>query len=68
VLTTVGGALFVASDSVLACRIFTPLFASPLEDVVIMALYLAAQLCLVLGVLRTAVPRAALPTRTASAA
>ena len=57
-LTTIGGALFVASDSLLAFRLFTPLFQTPPEDTLIMALYLAAQLCIVLGVLRTAVPRA----------
>lgn len=67
-LVMIGGALFVASDSFLAFRIFTPLFPSPAEDAFIMALYLAAQLCLALGVLRTAVPRATLPTRQASPA
>ncbi|MCS0498108.1 lysoplasmalogenase [Protaetiibacter mangrovi] len=56
--TTIGGALFVASDSLLAFRMFTPLFQTPPEDVLIMSLYLAAQLCITLGVLRTAVPRA----------
>jgi len=55
--TMLGGALFVASDSLLAFRLFTPLFRSPPEDVLIMGAYLAAQLCIVLGVLRTAVPR-----------
>jgi uncharacterized membrane protein YhhN len=55
--TTIGGALFVASDSLLAFRIFTPLFQTPPEDTLIMGLYLAAQLVIVLGVLRTAVPR-----------
>jgi uncharacterized membrane protein YhhN len=55
--TMVGGALFVASDSLLAFRIFTPLFQTPPEDVLIMALYLGAQLFITLGVLRTAVPR-----------
>lgn len=68
ILTMIGGALFVASDSFLAFRMFTPLFPSPAEDAFIMALYLAAQLCLVLGVLRTAVPRAADPTRVPRAA
>ena len=55
--TMVGGALFVASDSLLAFRIFTPLFQTPPEDVLIMALYLGAQLFITLGVLRVAVPR-----------
>jgi uncharacterized membrane protein YhhN len=67
-LTTIGGALFVASDSLLAFRLFTPLFQTPPEDTLIMALYLAAQLCIVLGVLRTAVPRAPRPTRAPAAA
>lgn len=57
VFTTIGGALFVASDSLLAFRIFTPLFQTPPEDTLIMGLYLAAQLLIVIGVLRTAVPR-----------
>lgn len=57
--TTFGGALFVASDSLLAFRMFTPLFQTPPEDALIMALYLAAQLCIAVGVLRTAVPRPA---------
>lgn len=62
-LTTIGGALFVGSDSLLAFRMFTPLFQTPPEDALIMGLYLAAQLCIVLGVLRTATPRAARPAR-----
>jgi uncharacterized membrane protein YhhN len=57
VFTTIGGAQFVASDSLLAFRIFTPLFQTPPEDTLIMGLYLAAQLLIVIGVLRTAVPR-----------
>lgn len=56
-LTMIGGTLFVASDSLLAFRIFTPLFQSTAEDVVLMALYLGAQLCITVGTLRTAVPR-----------
>jgi uncharacterized membrane protein YhhN len=66
--TTIGGALFVASDSLLAFRLFTPLFQTPPEDTLIMALYLVAQLFIVLGVLRTAVPRAPRPARTPAAA
>lgn len=57
--TMIGGTLFIASDSLLAFRIFTPLFQSPPEDVLIMGLYLAAQLFITLGILRTAVPRPA---------
>jgi len=70
-LTTIGGALFVASDSLLAFRLFPPLFQTPPEDTLIMGLYLAAQLCIALGVLRTAVPRAPRaphPSETPSAA
>jgi len=51
-LTTIGGALFVASDSLLAVRLFTPGMQGVLADVVIMGLYLAAQALLVAGVLR----------------
>jgi len=65
-LTMIGGALFVASDSFLAFRMFTPLFPTPAEDAFIMALYLAAQLVLVLGVLRTAIPRPAVRTSVPS--
>lgn len=66
--TMIGGALFVGSDSILAFRLFTPLFQTPLEDVFIMGLYLAAQLCIVVGVLRTAVPRTASPRSGETAA
>ncbi|QEO10204.1 lysoplasmalogenase [Protaetiibacter larvae] len=55
--TMIGGTLFVASDSLLAFRLFTPLFQTPPEDTLIMAFYLAAQLFLVIGVLRTATAR-----------
>lgn len=67
-LTTIGGALFVASDSLLAFRIFTPLFQTAPEDALIMGLYLAAQLFIVLGLVRTAVPRAPRPGRAAPVA
>ncbi len=66
--TMIGGTLFVASDSILAFRLFTPLFQTPLEDVLIMGLYLAAQLCIVVGVLRTAAPRAVSPRSEAAVA
>jgi len=55
--TMLGGTLFVASDSLLAFRLFTPLFQTPPEDVLIMGLYLAAQFFITLGILRTATPR-----------
>jgi uncharacterized membrane protein YhhN len=62
--TMLGGTLFVASDSLLAFRIFTPLFQTPPEDVLIMGLYLGAQFFITLGILRTATPRrAATPAR-----
>lgn len=67
-LTTIGGALFVASDSLLAFRMFTPLFQTPPEDTLIMGLYLAAQFFIVVGVLRTAVPRAPRPREAVDAA
>lgn len=57
-LTTIGGALFVGSGSLIAFRMFTPLFQSPPEDAIIMGLYLLAQFCIVGGILRTAVPKA----------
>lgn len=57
-LTTIGGALFVGSGSLIAFRMFTPLFPSPAEDAIIMGLYLLAQFCVVGGMLRTAVRRA----------
>ena len=65
--TMIGGALFVASDSLLAFRLFTPLFQTPPEDVLIMGLYLGAQFCIVLGVLRTAVRRAPRASKAATA-
>ncbi|AYF98980.1 lysoplasmalogenase family protein [Protaetiibacter intestinalis] len=66
--TMLGGTLFVASDSLLAFRLFTPLFQTPPEDTLIMGLYLAAQLCIVLGALRLATPRTPAARRDAEAA
>jgi uncharacterized membrane protein YhhN len=57
VLTTLGGLFFVVSDSLLAFRLFTPLFQTPPEDAAIMIAYLLAQLFIVLGVV-TAAPAA----------
>jgi uncharacterized membrane protein YhhN len=51
-LSVVGGVLFIASDTLLAFRLFTPLFQTPPEDVLIMGLYLAAQALLTGGLLR----------------
>ncbi len=54
--TRVGGLLFLASDSLLAFRIFysdfTDLFPDPWQDLTIMALYCAGQGLMALGVLR----------------
>lgn len=55
--TMIGGTLFVASDSLLAFRLFTPLFQSPAEDVMLMGFYLAAQFFITVGALRLAAPR-----------
>ncbi|MGY4858452.1 lysoplasmalogenase [Cryobacterium sp. AP23] len=59
-----GGALFVASDSILAANKFLPDAGIPLVDFLIMATYLAAQTLIVWGILRheqdrvaTAAPR-----------
>jgi uncharacterized membrane protein YhhN len=52
--TILGGLLFVASDSMLAFRMFTPVFQSPPEDAIIMLCYLLAQLFIVVGVLASA--------------
>lgn len=51
-LTTWGGVFFVLSDGLLAVRAFVPVFDRPLMHFVIMLLYLLAQACLVLGVLK----------------
>lgn len=55
-LTTLGGLAFVASDTLLALRLFTEWAQGPLPDFAIMALYLGAQLLLVLGLLRSVAP------------
>lgn len=61
--TGVGGLLFLASDSLLAFRIFYPdftdLFPDPWQDLTIMALYCAGQGLMALGVLRRLQVRAA---------
>ena len=51
-LTTVGALLFVASDTVLAFRTFTPRLQTNGWRPVVMATYLAAQLLISLGILR----------------
>ncbi len=45
--TIVGGVFFVACDSLLAFRLFTPLFQTPPEDAFIMVAYLLAQVFIV---------------------
>jgi len=50
--TILGGVFFVVSDSMLAFRLFTPLFQSPPEDAIIMLAYLLAQAFIVIGVLQ----------------
>ncbi len=55
-LTALGGLLFVASDSLLAFRMFTPLFAGDLPEFLVMLAYLAAQTLIVTGVLQTGDP------------
>ena len=47
-----GGALFVASDSILAINKFLPDAGIPLEDFLIMVTYIAAQTLIVWGLLR----------------
>ena len=53
-LTAVGGLLFVASDSILAFRLYTTWFAGDTWEFVVMAAYLAAQTLIVAGVARGA--------------
>jgi uncharacterized membrane protein YhhN len=57
-LTVLGGVLFVASDSLLAFRMFTEALQDPVSDLIIMLLYLAAQALLALGVLQSGRRRA----------
>lgn len=49
-----GGALFLASDSLIALRAFVPGFALPQDGFWVMAGYCAAQACIALGVLQRA--------------
>ena len=56
VTTAIGGGLFLASDALLAFRLFSPgfdaVFPDPWQDVVIMLLYCAVEGFIALGVLR----------------
>ncbi|MFC5501771.1 lysoplasmalogenase [Lysinimonas soli] len=65
-LTSVGGILFLASDSFLAFRLFTPLFQDDVSEFLIMLAYLAAQACIVLGMLLSR-PRTNPPSTVAEA-
>jgi uncharacterized membrane protein YhhN len=51
ILTTLGGLLFVASDTMLALRLFTPALQGDIPKLLVMLTYLAAQSLLVLGML-----------------
>ena len=62
-----GGALFVASDSILALNKFLPDFDLPLADFLIMVTYLAAQTLIVWGILRYERARVASPLVASSA-
>lgn len=62
-----GGALFVASDSILAINKFLPDAGIPAVDFLIMATYLAAQTLIVCGLLRHEFARVATPSVTTSA-
>lgn len=53
-LALVGGTLFVASDSVLSLRLFTDLAQPSGYGVLVMGTYVAAQLCIAMGVVRRA--------------
>ena len=62
----IGGALFVASDSVLGLGRFLPGYEFALHDLTVMSTYLAAQLLISLGVLaalRAAAPSSGAPGR-----
>ena len=62
-----GGALFVASDSILAINKFLPDAGIPLADFLIMVTYLAAQTLIVWGILRYERARVASPLVASSA-
>ncbi len=51
-LTILGALLFVASDSILAFRLFTPMFPGDGWEFVVMLTYLGAQALIAVGVLR----------------
>ncbi|WP_157421638.1 lysoplasmalogenase [Agromyces sp. Leaf222] len=69
-IMAVGGALFVASDSVLGLGRFLPGYEFALHDVTVMATYLAAQLLISIGVLaalRASAPSSREPGRPVGA-
>lgn len=61
-LITIGAALFLISDSLLAIRLFSPGLAYPLDDAVIMAFYIAGQGLIIYGLVRLLRSRAAQAT------
>ncbi|HWL59714.1 MAG TPA: lysoplasmalogenase [Microbacteriaceae bacterium] len=64
-LTALGGGLFLASDTLLAFRLFQPgfveAFPDPWQDLLIMVLYCAGEGLIALGVLRRLADRSAAP-------
>lgn len=58
-VTAVGAVLFLASDSILAFKLFWPGFSMWNQDAVIMLLYCAGQLLIVAGAIRQGMARAA---------
>lgn len=62
--TAVGGALFLVSDGLIALGAFAPGFDLPAEGFWVMSTYVAAQVLIVVGVLREQDRAAAAPTPT----
>jgi uncharacterized membrane protein YhhN len=50
-LTTIGGILFVVSDSLLSFRLFTPWLHDDVTELLVMLTYLVALVLIVLGVM-----------------
>lgn len=63
-LTALGGALFLVSDGLIALGAFASGFALPVEGFWVMSTYVAAQVLIVLGVLREQATPAVPPTTT----
>lgn len=62
-----GGALFLVSDGLIALNAFAPWWALPGQGFWVMLTYTAAQLLIVLGVLRAGAPRPSRPATSTSA-